>query len=595
MRLKRLATRVLLTITIVALLMPPSVSADESATSLLDSPESTPTLLDQMSIATAEPAQSPVDSKTTPQIDTAPTPLEKPMNMVAAPAVSPAAQPIEPIVTPPVDVMPQPLAIPTSEPILVSAFKITPSYGFDFVELHNTTDAMVSVQNMTIHLLYSTNPGQDYECQINLHGYLRPSSYVTYSTKSGVDGAYEVSGCPIPGAQLYDKEIQITRAGAPIESVRIAATDMSETSAKQWERGGWTATYRTGLFAKDFKSPTTARSVYTSTLYEAPAAPSLQFLEIFPRPLACSIGDPSPTCHAYIKVKNTGSGVIDLAQFRLRNGAIHAASSKYNTSSLSGMVQPGKYAVITKTADGNPLAINDSDGATWLEDAYGLETYANTDTPYQDADLVAQAGRSWAYDSAESLWKWATPAPYSEANDFIVPGMGETMPPVTSTLKPCADNQYRSLETNRCRLLVSASSSTLKACKDGQYRSEETNRCRSIATAAAAVLKPCADDQFRNPASGRCKKIASTDDLPQPCPAGKERNPTTNRCRTVESTDLPAAAFAVEPVKQGVKSFVGWWALGGVGIVAAGYATWEWRRELKNTIQKIITFVTSGK
>lgn len=572
---------------IVTLLMPSGVSADELISTVDGSESPSAQLVRQPDV---NALTVPATNDASPQVDMIPGTLEKPLN--TTPAALPGPQPTEAIVSPPATVMPQPLVIPTSEPLLVSSFKITPSYGFDFVELHNTTDAMVSVQNMTIQLLYSTNPGQDYECQIKLHGYMRPLSYVTYSTRDGIDGAYGVSGCPIPGAQLYDKEIQITRDGIPIESVRIAATDMSEVSAKQWERGGWTATYRSGSFTKDFKSPAIARGAYTSALYEAPSTPALQFLEIFPRPLACSIGDPGPTCHPYVKVKNISSDPIDLTQFRLRNGSINAASSKYNTSTLSGTIQPGEFAVITKTADGNPLAINDSDGATWLEDVYGLATYSNTDTPYQDADLVAQMGKSWAYDSVESVWKWAIPAPYSADNSFVTPGMGDIMPLATSTLKPCADNQYRSLETNRCRLIETLSS-TLMPCKDGQYRSEETNRCRSIAMAAAAVLKPCQDDQFRNPATGRCKKIASTDDLPQPCPAGKERNPATNRCRNVVSTDLPTTAFAVEPLKQGAKSFVGWWALGGVGAVAAGYATWEWRRELKQVIQKVASFVHS--
>ncbi len=96
---------------------------------------------------------------------------------------------------------------------------------------------------------------------------------------------------------------------------------------------------------------------------------------------------------------------------------------------------------------------------------------------------------------------------------------------------------------------------------------------------AASVLKPCADDQFRNPATNRCKTIASSDDVTD-CGEGRERNPVTNRCRNVVRSDVPAAAFAVEPIKDGASAFVGWWALGGVVSIALGYGGWEWRREI---------------
>ncbi len=157
------------------------------------------------------------------------------------------------------------------------------------------------------------------------------------------------------------------------------------------------------------------------------------------------------------------------------------------------------------------------------------------------------------------------------------------------TLTPCKDGQYRSEETGRCRMIETAS--TLKPCAEGQYRSEETNRCRSIVATVASALKPCADDQFRNPATGRCKLIASVDDLPKPCAEGQERNQETNRCRKISVESIPAAAFPVEPVKDSAKAFAGWWALGGILILGASYATWEWRDEIRRFALKAATVV----
>lgn len=121
---------------------------------------------------------------------------------------------------------------------------------------------------------------------------------------------------------------------------------------------------------------------------------------------------------------------------------------------------------------------------------------------------------------------------------------------INDSLVPCQPNQYRSLETNRCRLF--GSTSTLTPCKEGQYRNPETNRCRKIASTSS--LKPCDEDQYRNP--------------------------ETNRCRKKESISVPEADYAVKGVDDGPEAFTGWWALGGVGVLAAGYAGWEWRREI---------------
>jgi len=40
-------------------------------------------------------------------------------------------------------------------------------------------------------------------------------------------------------------------------------------------------------------------------------------------------------------------------------------------------------------------------------------------------------------------------------------------------------------------------------------------------------------------------------------------------------------------------AFAGWWALGGVGTLAAGYGAWEWRREMISALGKVKGFFTS--
>lgn len=549
-----------------------AVFASEEAVSEQEAVEenSPPEPADPSAKQPAEAALAPDETTQSPEKKTVPV----------AKVIAPAA------VNASVTTLPTPI-VPTG-PVVVSAFEFRQEYGFEFIELRNIDDDYADVNGMSIRLLYSTL-ANDYECEVQLSGYVRPNSYVTYAQGSVAPSnpdAYTITGCPQPtSGLLFDKEIQIYRDNQLVESVRIAETDMGGQLTKQWERKGFTASTMKGVLSDDFKVST--RPAYTSAFYEPPAPPSLQFLEIFPRPLACSSASTLPTCRPYVKVKNIGSTVINLSEFRLRSGAISARPSSFNTSSLAGTIAPGTFLTITRDASGGYLAIDDEDGATWLEDAMGLRTYPNTDAPYADAELVAQLGRSWAYDLTDGTWRWGMPSPYTEHNEFPLPeepGKGA----VDDGLKPCRDDQYRSEETNRCRSI--SMTSGLTPCREGQYRSEETNRCRSIASTAASVLKPCADDQFRNPETNRCKKIASSED-PTDCGEGRERNPATNRCRNVTLSDVPAAAFAVEPIKDGATAFVGWWALGGVAALALGYAGWEWRREFATGMRRVAAFL----
>lgn len=162
-----------------------------------------------------------------------------------------------------------------------------------------------------------------------------------------------------------------------------------------------------------------------------------------------------------------------------------------------------------------------------------------------------------------------------------------------AALVDCGEGRERNPATGRCLNIPTASE--LAPCREGQYRSEETNRCRSIASAVSS-LKPCAEDQFRNPLTNRCKKIASADDVAlADCGEGRERNPATNRCRNVLTANMPNVGFAPEKVKQTAEGMAGWWAFGGVSLVALGYAGWQWRFEAGRLVRKIRQAVFSGK
>lgn len=315
---------------------------------------------------------------------------------------------------------------------------------------------------------------------------------------------------------------------------------------------------------------TTPRSLVGGGLYEYSDATPLRIREIFSNTTACTPDD-SATCREYVKLCNMSDEKISLFDYRL---AVSASSLKY--TAISGEL-PGVSCVAVY------LDIVASGGNAWIEDREGFVSYPETIVSYPNMNAKRFDGHAWAAAELGAPWRWALPTPTSFVNMLV----DEPLDPAPlDTRKPCLDGQYRSEETGRCRSLALAGG-TLQPCKEGQYRSEETNRCRSLVQAVSSALKPCNDDQFRNPATGRCKKIASSDDL-QECAEGYARNPATNRCRKIAVTDMPAADFPVVPTQDVTSSSTTGLIVGLVLGAAAGYAVWEWRREIGAFVKRFV-------
>ncbi len=121
--------------------------------------------------------------------------------------------------------------------------------------------------------------------------------------------------------------------------------------------------------------------------------------------------------------------------------------------------------------------------------------------------------------------------------------------------KPCASNQYRNLETGRCKLTAPLSTAQ-SPCKVGQERNEQTGRCRNLVSAQASVT---------------------------PCKAGQERNAETNRCRTIAK--MSEAGNGVRGVQTQRGNQPSWYYLVAIALIiiaVLAYGIWEWRVELSH-------------
>lgn len=278
--------------------------------------------------------------------------------------------------------------------------------------------------------------------------------------------------------------------------------------------------------------------------YCSAALPLVIVNEVLPNP------DGDDEGNEFIELYNPNNTDIDLGFYVLVVGA--SAPKAYHFP--AGTSIPA-YSYMSFSDDDINFTLINSTGRVSLVDPDGqiISSGEYIDPP---------AGFSWAL--FDTTWDYTNVPTRTAVNQpSSVDGVVEEE---VVGAKPCGVNQYRHPETNRCRLLITAGS-TLTPCRDDQYRSEETNRCRTISS-TTATLAACGENQ--------------------------ERNTDTNRCRNVV-TSVPSVPFAVEPIPEAGQAVIGWWALGGIGILALAYGTWEWRAEIAKASRRIAGFFVRGK
>ena len=494
--------------------------------------------------------------------------------------------------------------------------------GVAMVELHNATREFSSLDETTLQVIVVADQ-TEYDCSVALHGYIPPRSSVRYYHPAvAPQNTAVLDGCAaIPdGVNITEYQLALQRAGATID--RVQASSEVATRGSTWERKGWTAAARTGVFTTDFQSR--ASDTPAGVPYELPPTPEVQITEVLPHPKSC---DEVPgACRPYIKLYNSSGQSINLAAYRLRSGDPNTRSTARNTSSLAGVIAPGQTIVIDAQADGTDLKINKNAGNLWLEDQYSLTTYPLLIDAYSGAGKKANQGKSWARNPQTNEWGWTTPNPSSsdilapEPNNPTQPKIpsqpsrkscpaGKERNPATGrcrTIKQnntygkktksstnqsskttvCKAGYIRNPTTGRCRKITAINNNKQAVCKAGQYRNPATGRCRALAGGKTATV--CKAGYYRNPATGRCKKLGGATRMLTPCKSGWERNPTTNRCRKVATKGkTPAVGYKVEGAQSPYSSMV-WWATGGVGALALGYAGWEWRSEIGRWLRRVL-------
>lgn len=268
--------------------------------------------------------------------------------------------------------------------------------------------------------------------------------------------------------------------------------------------------------------------------------------EIFPNPAGADAG------YEFIEIHNPSAHSINLKNYILQLGP--AYTKEYALGEQ--VIKPGEYLVLTDLQTG--ISLPNTKGSLRLL------------SPYQD--IVSEVsydnaveGMSLAY--LESDWSYT---------HKITPGKEN----IILKLLPCEEGKQINPDTGKCikNPLVAAQVS----CKPNQTRNPDTGRCRN--NTVSSVLAACKPNQTRNPDTGRCRNIA-TAAIAKTCPAGQERNKETNRCRKIVPLINKAEVKDVDSPM--IKNSPKWWIAGVGAIGAAGYAIFEWRREVFGVLLSI--------
>jgi len=347
-----------------------------------------------------------------------------------------------------------------SSPLVISGYLIKGNVP-GYIELYNNSNSVQNIKNWQLEITWQAAAAKESlslsPLAVSLTDrdqYLAAKSYVVISFDQRVPTAsIQITTGLMSDPQIYVSQIAVQNSTfkpyvKSFTSIQSQRMYLNETST------GYTTT---GSYAVD-----TRDGLYDNGLYEigvsAPSEFALSPVEIMANPRNCSPLDAAIDCREYVKFYNSTDSEVSFENTRLRIGALGSASV---TLPLSGVIAPGEYAVFDHAADGGPLPITNSGGYVWLEDTLGIITYEKTVTEFADASSAAHKGQSWAL--IDSTWQWAQPNPSGDNMPLPPPVAAK---PVTTTLTPCNDGQYRSPETNRCRATAVTTSSLVPCASD---------------------------------------------------------------------------------------------------------------------------------
>ncbi len=278
--------------------------------------------------------------------------------------------------------------------------------------------------------------------------------------------------------------------------------------------------------------------------------------EILPNAFDADIGN------EFIEVYNPTNQTVDLSLYSVATGI---DSDKTYGFPIGATIAPGEYRAFSDSVM----------KFTLINTSSRVKLSAIDGSIVGDTNIYTSPGDGESWALIDNVWQYTNqPTPGAPNKPSLVEEV--IVDSTDGNPSPCSVGKYRNPLTNRCRNIVS-DAAVLSTCDTDQYRNPETGRCRKITT---TTVTPCKDGQYRSEETNRCRNISSAS-TKKPCKDDQYRSEETGRCRNLPAgSSIPSAGFAIHPIKESGMAFVGWWALGGIVLLAGGYGVWEWRREI---------------
>lgn len=232
---------------------------------------------------------------------------------------------------------------------------------------------------------------------------------------------------------------------------------------------------------------------------------------------------------------------------------------KTKSISLTGIISPGAYYTYQ-----DPSLVLTKDPSV-----FNTYTIADTEVLLPHGQKKGTSYALFNIGSTDEKWL-QTYAPTPGAENIY------------QQFQTCEEGKTINPDTGNC-IKVTETKETI--CPEGKYLNLLTGRCKNITTSTTTA---CKEGYYRNPETNRCKKIATTSTLAE-CADGYERNPETNRCRKIRTEtaqEYPIAEID-ENSYTNPKIFVATGVIVLLIAAGAGYAIYQYRKEIKQSILKI--------
>lgn len=509
-----------------------------------------------------------------------------------------------------VSLLPAPVSaidtVPTTPPPINGPFLIT-AYSFSghslrYAQIVNNDSSIASLDGWILQAEWAGGIWQT----TGLAGLVEPGKHVVVADEEVVPTATfpfatsEEAGEPrfetirlVPpiGSGFLESTVAVSIKDTGSSITLRDSTTTPETFFFERTRSTSTGNYSTSSSAL-VASLVALNPIPSDPLYVPAPSNPLQIVELYPHAIDCSPATDGPLCYDYIKVFNASLLPVDLSNFRVRSGNVGQSSTSSNTAYPRGTVPSGSYAVVAQN-------LTDSGSFVWIEDAYGLVSYADSAVEYPSAS--SREGYAWSYNPASGKWQWTRyPTPGDQPNSFGVDGTvnsceGVRLSEIAANYYPQFIEIYNSssntvdmsgcqLQTNRSEttsyvfaadtklnvgaylaIPIAQTELTLTKTTTGTVYLLNSDGSTEIdarsyenlddATSLALVggtwrqtfaVTPSSENQYqayppcdagysRNELTGRCNKDPEPTVL-APCGPGEYRNPETNRCRSIATT-----------------------------------------------------------